>query len=129
MTEKLDNEHATDQIKQTRNKREIMSFRDSAIEKISIKNLNFGSKRFKQFKFDVSKGSSLKGLLLRISKTGRKYFIMDIWFQGKTNHYTIGQFPHIRCKDVEKICLDLADTHQDERGLWIKSPIKTRVDD
>jgi len=25
--------------------------------------------------------------------------------------------------------LDLADTHQDERGLWIKSPIKTRVDE
>ena len=65
MTEKLDNEHATDQIKQTRHKREIIFFRDSAIEKISIKNLNFGSKRFKQFKFDISKGSSLKGLLLR----------------------------------------------------------------
>ena len=50
MEEKLDNEHATDLIKQTRNKREIMSFRDSAIEKISIKNLNFGSKRFSEFK-------------------------------------------------------------------------------
>ena len=50
MTEKLDNEHATDPIKQTRNKREIMSFRDSAIEKISIKNLAFGSKRFRKFK-------------------------------------------------------------------------------
>ena len=25
--------------------------------------------------------------------------------------------------------MDLADTHQDERGLWIKSPIKTRVDE
>ena len=129
MEEKLDNEHATDPIKQTRNKREIMSFRDSAIEKISIKNLNFGSKRFRQFKFNVSKGSSLKGLLLRVSKSGRKDFIMDIWFSGKTNHYTIGQFPNIKCKDVEKICLDLANTHQDERGLWIKSPIKTRVDE
>ena len=77
MEEKLDNEHATDPIKQTRNKREIMSFRDSAIEKISIKNLNFGSKRFRQFKFNVSKGSSLKGLLLRVSKSGRKenYFL------------------------------------------------------
>ena len=55
MEEKLDNEHATDPIKQTRNKREIMSFRDSAIEKISIKNLNFGSRRFRQFKFNVLK--------------------------------------------------------------------------
>ena len=129
MEEKLDNKHATDPIKQTRNKREIMSFRDSAIEKISIKNLNFGSKRFRQFKFNVSKGSSLKGLLLRVSKSGRKDFIMDIWFSGKTNHYTIGQFPHIKCKDVEKICLDLADTHQDERGLWIKSPVQTKIDE
>ena len=129
MEEKLDNKHATDPIKQTRNKREIMSFRDSAIEKISIKNLNFGSNRFRQFKFNVSKGSSLKGLLLRVSKSGRKDFIMDIWFSGKTNHYTIGQFPHIKCKDVEKICLDLADTHQDERGLWIKSPVQTKIDE
>ena len=54
---------------------------------------------------------------------------MNICFQGKTHHYTIGHFPLIRCRDVEKICLDLADTHQDERGLWIKSPIKTRVDE
>ena len=129
MEEKLDNKHATDPIKQTRNKREIMSFRDSAIEKISIKNLNFGSKRFRQFKFNVSKGSSLKGLLLRVSKSGRKDFIMDIWFSGKTNHYTIGQFPHIKCKDVVVNCLDLADTHQDERGLWIKSPVQTKIDE
>ena len=74
MEEKLDNKHATDPIKQTRNKREIMSFRDSAIEKISIKSLNFGFKRFRQFKFNVSKGSSLKGLFLRVSNTGRKRF-------------------------------------------------------
>jgi hypothetical protein len=80
-------------------------------------------------KDNLRKDSSLKGLLLRVSKSGRKDFIIDIWFSGKTNHYTIGQFPNIKCKDVEKICLDLANTHQDERGLWIKSPIKTRVDE
>ena len=60
MEEKLDNEHATDLIKQTRNKREIMSFRDSAIEKISIKNLNFGSKRFRQFSLMSQKVHHLK---------------------------------------------------------------------
>ena len=84
MTEKLDNKHATEEIKQTRNKRELIPFKDSAIEKTSIKSLNFGLKRFKEFKFDVSKGSSLKGLLLRISKTtGRKDFTIDIWFSPK----------------------------------------------
>ena len=41
MTEKLDNEHATDPIKQTRNKREIMSFRDSAIDKLTKTNTTF----------------------------------------------------------------------------------------
>jgi len=41
MEEKLDNEHATDPIKQTRNKREIMSFRDSAIDKLTKTNTTF----------------------------------------------------------------------------------------
>ena len=126
---KLDNKHATDKIIQTRNKRELISFRDSAIEKISKTNIDFELKRFKEFKFDVSKGSSLKGLLLRISRrTGRKDFTIDIWFQGKTVHYTIGQFPQIRCKDVEKICIELSETHQDHRGLWIKNPLQTKAD-
>ena len=34
MKEKLDNKLATDPIKQTSNKREVIPFRDSAIEKI-----------------------------------------------------------------------------------------------
>ena len=83
----------------------------------------------KEFRFDVSKGTSLKGLLLRFSKTsGRKDFTMDIWIHGKPTHYTIGTFPNIRCKDVEKICMELAETHQDERGYWIKSPLQTKAD-
>jgi integrase len=36
--------------------------------------------------------------------------------------------PNIKCKDVEKLCLELATTHQDERGIWIKDPNKTRSD-
>ena len=51
MTEKLDNKHATKDIKQTRNKRELIPFRDSAIEKINRMNIEFGSKRFKEFRF------------------------------------------------------------------------------
>ena len=130
---KLDNKLATDEIKQTGNKkskRELIPFRDSAIEKISKTNINFELKRFKEFKFDVSKGSSLKGLLLRFSRnTERKYFTMGIWIHGKKQHYTIGQFPQIRCKEVERICLDLAETHQDERGLWLKNPNQTKADE
>ena len=120
--EKLANELATEEITQTgnkkgsaspigsasprsRNKRTLLPFRDSAIEKINRLNIEFGASRVKEFRFDVSKGTSLKGLLLRFSKTsGRKDFTMDIWIHGKKTHYTIGTFPNIRCKDVEKIC-------------------------
>ena len=81
-------------------------------------------------KFDVPKGSSLKGLRLRFYRTtGVKNFVLSIWINQRNDYYTIGAYPNIRCKDVEKICLELADTHQDERSLWIKSPNKTRVDE
>jgi len=93
-------------------------------------NIEFGSKRFKEYKFDVPKGSSLKGLLLRFSKkTESKSIVLGYWFGNRNEYYTIGTYPQIRCKDVEKICLELAETHQDERGIWIKSPNKTRADE
>ena len=130
MKEKLDNKQATVEKLQKGNKRTSIPFRDSAIDKITKQSTNFEGKRFKEFKFDVSKGTSLKGLLLRLSSnTGKKFFTMQIWIHNAKRYFTIGQYPNIRCKDVEKICLDLADTHQDDRGLWIKSPIKTRLDE
>ena len=126
---KLDNKHATEEIKQTHNKRELIPFRDSAIDKITKTNTEFGANIYKWFKFDVSKDTSLKGLLLRFAKsTKNKVFIINFWFRGKGHYYSIGQFPNIRCKDVEKICLELSETHQDERGNWTKSPIETRRD-
>ena len=144
MNKKLANKLATKEITQTsnkegsaspvgsasprsRNKRSLLAFRDSAIERIKNIDITFGASRFKEFKFDVSKGTSLKGLLLRVSRdTGRKDFTMSIWFNSKPIHYTIGNYPSLRCKDVEKICIDLADTHQDERGNWTKNPNETR---
>ena len=130
MKEKLDNKLATDPIKQTSNKREVIPFRDSAIEKISKTNTDFNLKRFKEFKFDVSKGSSLKGLVLRFSRaTNQKAIVLNFWFNSKPGWITLGSFPKIRCKDIEKICLDLATTHQDDRGLWIKSPVQTKIDE
>ena len=129
MKEKLDNTLDTKEIKQTRNKRETIPFRDSAISKLSRTNTEFGSKRFKEYKFDVPKGSSLKGLLLRFSKkTESKSIVLGYWFGNRNEYYTIGTYPQIRCKDVEKICLELAETHQDERGIWIKNPNETLKD-
>jgi len=126
-TEKLTNKLATSEIKQTSNKREVIPFRDSAIEKITKTNTKFNLKRFKEFKFDVSKGSSLKGLVLRFSKaTEQKAIVLNFWFNSKPGWITLGTYPNIRCKDIEKICLNLTETHQDHRGLWIKSPIITR---
>jgi len=145
MKDKLLNKLVTEEIKQTSNKtveasatasaspgsrkkRTLLSFRDSAVEKIKNIDISFGASRFKEFKFDVSKGTSLKGLLLRVSRdTGRKDFTMSIWFNSKPIHYTIGNFPGLRCKDVEKLCIDLAETHQDKRGNWIKNPNETRA--
>jgi len=126
--QKLDNKLVTSEIKQTSNRMTI-PFRDSAIDK--IKNpLTFGNKRHLIIAFDVPKGSSLKGLKLRVSKaTGQKVFCLNFWINKEPLYYTVGTYPNIRCKDVERICLDLADTHQDHRGLWIKNPLKTRSDE
>lgn len=129
MTKKLDNTLETKEIKQTRNKREVIPFRDSAISKINRSNTEFYSKRFKEYKFDVPKGSSLKGLMLRFSfNTETKSFVVGYWFNKRNQYYTVGTYPNINCKDVEKLCLDLAETHQDQRGIWIKDPNKTRAD-
>ena len=130
MTEKLDTKLDTVEITQTRSKRPTISFRDSAVDKITKTNTEFGNRQVKEFKFDVPKGSSLKGLQLRFYRTtGVKNFVLSIWVNQRNEYYIIGAYPNIRCKDVEKICLDLTDAHQDQRGLWIKNPNKTRIDE
>ena len=130
MKEKLDTKLETDEIKQTRTKRPTISFRDSAIDKLTKTNTTFNNKKLNTYKFDVPKGSSLKGLQLNFHcNSGIKNFVLSLWVNKRNEYYTIGAYPNIRCKDVEKILLDLTDTHQDNRGLWIKSPIKTRVDE
>ena len=97
MNKKLYDKLGTSEIKQTgdkkgsaspsgsaspgsRKKRTLIAFKDSAIERIKRIDIAFGNSGFKEFKFNVSKGTSLKGLLLRVSRrTGRKDFTMDIW--------------------------------------------------
>ena len=130
MTEKLDTELELKQIKQTRTKRITIPFRDSAIEKITRTNTTFGTKNYLAYNFDVSKGSSLKGLMLKFYKqTQKKSFVLSFWFNNRNEYYIVGSFPNIRCKDVERLCLDLASTHQDDRGIWIKNPNQTRIDE
>ena len=147
MNKKLDTKHELNKIKQTRtdvveaspigsaspsprNKRPTIPFRDSAIDKITKSRTEFGNRRFKEFRFDIPKGSSLKGLQLRFSRiTEKKKFIISFWFNKRNEYYILGAYPNIRCKDVEKLCLELAETHQDERGLWIKNPNETRANE
>ena len=127
MTEKLHNELDTNEIKQTRFK---LPFKDRSIGELKKTDITFGKSRFKWFKFDVPKGSSLKGLNLRVSReTGSKYFVLQFWFNGKSNYYYgLGSYPKAQCRDIEKLCLELAETHQDHRGIWIKNPNETLKD-
>jgi integrase len=128
MSEILHNKLDTKEIKQTTSK---LSFRDLTIAALKNSKITFGKSRFKWFKFDVSKGSSLKGLRLRVSKnTGSKHFVLQFWFQGKSNYYYgLGAYPKANCRDVEKKCIELAETHQDDRGIWIKDPNITKRDE
>ena len=147
MNKKLDTKLDLKEIKQTRhksveaspigsaspgsrNERPLLAFRDSVIDKITKTNTDFLASKFKAYKFDVPKGSSLKGLQLRFYRnTEIKNFVLSLWFNKMNDYYIIGAYPNIRCKDVEKICLELTETHQNERGLWIKNPNETRANE
>ena len=130
MNKKLDTKLELNDIKQTRTKRKTVPFRDSAIDKITKTTTEFGAKKYVAYNFDVSKGSSLKGLMIKFYKqTEKKSFVLSFWFNNRNEYYIVGTYPNLRCKEVEKICLDLASTHQDDRGLWIKNPNKTRADE
>jgi integrase len=130
---KLDTKLELNEIKQTRTgrtPRPVISFRDSAIDKISRATTAFGPKKYIGYNFDVSKGSSLKGLMLKFYKQSqKKSFVLSFWFNNRNDYYILGSYPNIRCKDVERICLDLAETHQDNRGFWLKNPNQTRADE
>ena len=60
MTEKLEPQLETVEIKQTRDKVKPIRFRDDAINKIRKDNYNLGKKRFKFIPFKVSKDSHQK---------------------------------------------------------------------
>ena len=86
MKEKLVTELVSKEITQTCIKKQKVVFRDSTIDKVDRANITFGNKRHQLLKFDVPKGSSLKGLNLKVSKaTGNKYFVLSIWFDNKNS--------------------------------------------
>ena len=109
MNKKLDTKHELNKIKQTRNKtveasapasaspalrnkRSTIPFRDSAIDKITTSNTEFGSKVYRPFNFDMPKGSSMKGLMLKFyKKTQKKSFVLSLWF-NKRNEYCTHQY-------------------------------------
>ena len=75
---KLDTKLDLNKIEQTRFKRSIIPFRDSAIDKITKTTTDFEGRRLKEFSFDVPKSSSLKGSQLRFYRqTGKKSFVIS----------------------------------------------------
>ena len=78
--------------------------------------------------YDVGKHTALKGLkLCNYSKSKKKFFAIQIWFNSKSFYWSIGEFrPGIfGVSDCEKMIYEIVKTHTNEKGLWIKNPLKT----
>ena len=69
--------------------------------------------------------SGIKGLKLNcVKQTGRKYFIQQIWFGGKSDKWSVGQFrPGIfEVKDCKIKVVKIMDDHTDDNNYWIRNP-------
>ena len=69
--------------------------------------------------------SGIKGLLLSQGiKTKKKYFIQQVWFDGKSTNWTVGEFRLgiFGTKECLTKVVAIMKTHTDDNGLWIKSP-------
>jgi len=115
MNKKLDHSLDTVEIKQTRSNRSTINFKDSAIDKITKLNTDFENRKFKTYKFNIPKGSSLKGLQLRFYKnTEIKNFVLSIWFNSRNSYYIIGKYPNI-----SSIMSKLTNIINYLPGVWI----------
>lgn len=105
---------------------------DSPQKTIELKHTDYSINKFQS---DFSKGrktirtkilnSGIKGLLLSQSiTTKKKYFVQQIWFDGKADHWTVGEFrPGIfGVKECQTKVVAIMKTHTNDNGLWIKSP-------
>ncbi|MDB4189188.1 hypothetical protein N9713_02955 [Candidatus Pelagibacter sp.] len=114
------------------------------LEDRTVKFTDYALKKY-QTNFDSVKGKSvaiklencgIKGLkFYQYKKTGKKYFQQNFWFNGTSDHWSIGEFrPGIfGIKECQTKVIAIMKTHTDDNGLWIKSPkitakqIKQRV--
>ena len=98
-----------------------------------IIDLKFTDYSINKFQSDFSKGrktirtkilnSGVKGLLLSQSiTTKKKYFIQQFWFDGKADHWSVGEFrPNIfGIKECQTKAVEIMKTHTDDNGMWIK---------
>jgi len=135
--EKLEIEQERVEKKQTRNKVDLIRFRDDAINKIKKSNLDFGKKTYKDFPFNVSKDTHQKGLFLRVYKGSnkdtftKKVFYIRFWFNSKSDLHSCGMYSQsFGIKECDDYLIHLHRTHTDPKTrYWIKSPNTTRRDD
>ena len=89
---------------------------------------NKKSRKEKITPLEVDRNTILKGLkLIEYNATNAKFFLLHYWFRGRSKTLRIGKFiPGIfGTKQVEEKLFNLAKTHQDEMGYWIRDPYLT----
>ena len=108
-------------------KTEELRFTDYSINK-------FQSKFIKNKKTIKTKilNSGIKGLKISQSiTTKKKFFVQQIWFDGKADYWTVGEFIKdiFGIKECRTKVVEIMKTHTDDNGLWIKSPKITQQQD
>ena len=112
---------------QTARPRFKIKFTDYATEKFVSSFINErGKTQYRKYTpFDISKDTKLKGLrLCQYEESKEKYFVLQIWYQGKSYKITIGKFiPGVfGTKECEEKVFEIAREHQNDKGIWIKNP-------
>jgi len=77
-----------------------------------LKNLKPGNKRIEYFdqhliENNKLKAAGVKGLLLRVTKAGNKYWYFSYWLNEKSNRYKIGSYPNIGLSEARNHAREL----------------------
>jgi integrase len=59
------------------------------------------------------KAMGVKGLLLRVTKAGNKYWYYSYWYDGQSKRYKIGDYPNVGISDARDKAKQLADQVND----------------
>lgn len=59
-------------------------------------------------KSNTFKSKGVKGLLLRVTEAGNKYFYYSYWYNGKSKRFKIGDYPNISLSDARQNARELA---------------------